>query len=306
MHALHPFPECHWESPRGHVLYIYIYIYIYVCFYVWFQILPPHTVGQFLPFPLPLLGFPPSFPVHRLWATPTMHYWPQPLASLNALVPIFALGGTLSGPRCQYCLPPSFGSPRGWASFGTSRGLDRSFGCESPLSYLGTLARLFGITGWLALPWGVVSWYMPLSRPVPFAPLFGPSSPSLVSPHTLTSPADVARAFQPLYCLLHPSSLRSCLGPLFLPSLPCSLLLSPQRRFSHSLWSGWPLCCLGGSLLTPFPFSSQPSATGGLTQGWLWPPLPRGSPGCNIMAAWVVSLPVIPPFTPWVIFPRGS
>ena len=31
--------------------------------------------------------------------------------------------------------------------------------------------------------------------------------------------------------------------------------------------------------------SSQPSATGGLTQSWLWPPLPRGSPGCNGLAA---------------------
>ena len=52
------------------------------------QILPPHTVGQFLPFPLPLLGFPPSFPVHRRWAPPTMHCWPRPLTSLKALAPI--------------------------------------------------------------------------------------------------------------------------------------------------------------------------------------------------------------------------
>ena len=47
----------------------------------------------------------------------------------------------------SHCSPPSFGLPPGWASFCTTRGLDRSFGFESPHSYLGTLARLFEITG---------------------------------------------------------------------------------------------------------------------------------------------------------------
>ena len=55
-------------------MYIYIYIYKY-------------REGR----GVPLLGFPPSFPVHRLWAPPTMHCWPQPLTSFNALAPIFHL-----------------------------------------------------------------------------------------------------------------------------------------------------------------------------------------------------------------------
>ena len=213
-----------------------------------------------------------------------MHYWPRPLASLNALAPILHLVVPYPVLAVSIVRPRPSAPPL--AGLRSVRRVDLTGALDlSPL--IPILVPLRGSLRWRAdsLPRGVFSWCMPLSRLVSFAPLFDPSSPSLVSSHF---EIDFTGWCCPCFSV---PVLSPCLSPLVPPSsLFASLRSLDPYLFHHNAASLTPSGLADRSVAWWFTsdslsFLSQPSVTGGLTQNWLWPPLPRGSPGCNVLAA---------------------